>query len=133
MAINWYTVLKMVPWDEVISNAPKVADKAKRLWNSVAKKPQAQDAPVTAEQPALSPEAQAIAKLEIQLAAAEESVSELRDQMVASAMLINELADQNAQLVKHAEAQRHQIRRLAVSAIVLFILVATSLGLTLAG
>ena len=31
MAIAWLTVLKMVPWGEVINNAPKVADGAKKL------------------------------------------------------------------------------------------------------
>ena len=29
MAIGWLTILKTVPWTEVISNAPKVADGAK--------------------------------------------------------------------------------------------------------
>ena len=37
MAAGWVTVLQMVPWGEVIKNAPKVADGAVKLWNSVSK------------------------------------------------------------------------------------------------
>jgi hypothetical protein len=39
MAIGWLTVLKMVPWGEVIENAPKVAIGAKKLWDKVGRKP----------------------------------------------------------------------------------------------
>ena len=39
MAIGWLSVLKSVPWEEVISNAPKVAEGAKKLWKSVSHKP----------------------------------------------------------------------------------------------
>lgn len=39
MAAGWLTVLKMVPWGDVIENAPKVAQGAKKLWSSVGKKP----------------------------------------------------------------------------------------------
>ena len=35
MAINWMTLLAAVPWTEVIKNAPKVADSAKKLWHTV--------------------------------------------------------------------------------------------------
>lgn len=34
MAIGWLTILKSVPWAEVISNAPKVAEGARKLWNA---------------------------------------------------------------------------------------------------
>ncbi len=39
MAIGWMTVLNLVPWGEVIKNAPAVADGAKKLWDSVGNKP----------------------------------------------------------------------------------------------
>ena len=35
MAIGWLTILKSVPWTEVIKNAPKVAEGARKLWNAV--------------------------------------------------------------------------------------------------
>ena len=42
MPIPWLTVLQSVPWSDVISNAPKVAGGAKKLWDSVARKPAAE-------------------------------------------------------------------------------------------
>jgi len=41
MPVPWLTVLQNVPWSDVIKNAPKVADGARKLWQSVGKKPQA--------------------------------------------------------------------------------------------
>ena len=35
MAISWLSVLQAVPWSDVISNAPKVAEGARKLWKSV--------------------------------------------------------------------------------------------------
>jgi hypothetical protein len=32
MAIGWLAVLQLVPWSDVISNAPKIAEGAKKLW-----------------------------------------------------------------------------------------------------
>ena len=34
MGISWLSVLQAVPWTEVISNAPKVAEGARKLWKS---------------------------------------------------------------------------------------------------
>jgi len=39
MAIGWFAVLQMVPWVDVIKNGLKVANGAKKLWNTMAKKP----------------------------------------------------------------------------------------------
>lgn len=41
MAIGWLTVLQNVPWSEVIGNAPKVAEGAKKLWGAMRKTPAA--------------------------------------------------------------------------------------------
>jgi hypothetical protein len=35
MAIPWLTLLKTVPWTDVIANAPTIANGAKKLWHSV--------------------------------------------------------------------------------------------------
>jgi len=91
MAIGWFAVLQMVPWVDVIKNAPKVANEAKKLWNTIAKKP-----PLT-------------------------SVSELQDQLLASSELIKKLADQNAQLIKQAEVNRRHILFLTWTTILLSI------------
>jgi hypothetical protein len=115
MAIGWLTVLKSVPWSEVISNAPKVVDGAKTLWNTVAKKPvsvKASAAPAAAK-----------ATLEGRLAAMEEAVSDLQTQMRASTEIIKELADQNAQLIRRIEANRVRVRWLTSVTAVLAVVV----------
>lgn len=37
MAIPWMTVLKLVPWNDVIRNAPQIADAARKLWDNCRK------------------------------------------------------------------------------------------------
>ena len=32
MGLSWITVLKAVPWTEVVRNAPAVAEGARKLW-----------------------------------------------------------------------------------------------------
>jgi len=115
MAIGWLTILKSVPWSEVISNAPRVADAAKKLWNTVAKKSVAKVPPDAMAQPVLSPEAQAVAALETRLVAMEAAFSDLHNQMLASSELIKALAEQNAQLVKGIEVNRVRVLWLAAA------------------
>jgi hypothetical protein len=96
MAIGWLAVLKSVPWGEVISNAPKVAEGAKKLWNAVSKKPPSPGMP-----------------LQSQLAQLEASVNDLHSQMLASSELIKALADQNTQLIRRIELNRVRVLWLA--------------------
>lgn len=132
MAVAWLSVLKMVPWGDVISNAPKIAEGAKKLWNTVAKTPPSAESPAAKVPPALSPEAQAIATLQAQLAAAEAAVSDLHNQMLASSELIKALADQNTQLIKRVEATRLKVLWLSGVTVVLAVVAAAGLVLTLA-
>ena len=132
MAIGWLSVLKMVPWGDVISNAPKVADGAKKLWSAVAKKPPAAELPTASAQPALSPEAQSIAILQAQLAVAEAEVSDLHNQMLESSQLIKALADQNTQLIKRIEVNRVRVLWLAGAMVVLVVVAAINLAITIA-
>jgi len=118
MAVGWMSVLKMVPWSDVISNAPKVADGAKKLWSTVAKKT---GAAAEAEAPAAPaathdlPAAEMLALLRAQLARQEQRLSELHQQMVSSTALIQTLAEQNAQLVQRVEANRVRVRWLTLA------------------
>lgn len=131
MAFGWLTVLQHVPWAEVIGNAPKVADGAKKLWNAVGRRPQADEPSTETAQPALSSEAQAIARLEARLSSMEAAASELHDQMLASSELIKALADQNAQLIKRIESNRIRVVWLAAATIVIGIVAAAGLILAL--
>ena len=122
MAAGWMSVLKMVPWSDVISSAPKVADGAKKLWSTVAKKAGVvgESAP---EEPTAEPQdlpaAELLALLQGQLARQEAGLSDLRQQLLSSTALIQTLAEQNAQLVQRVEANRVRVRWLILAVFVL--------------
>lgn len=118
MAISWLAVLRLLPWTEIIRNAPQVADGAKKLWNAVGKKTPASNLPDENTPTELSAEALTIATLQAQLAQIEAQVADLHEQMLASTELIKALAEQNAQLIKHVEANRTKILWLAGAVIV---------------
>ena len=132
MAPGLLSILKMVPWGDVISNAPKVADGAMKLWRAVAKRPPASEVPISGEQPALAGEALSLAALQAQLAAAEAQISDLHEQMLVSSELIKALADQNTQLIKRIEVNRIRVLLLAGIVVVLGVVVAINLAITLA-
>ena len=114
MAIGWLAVLQSVPWSEVISNAPKVADGAMKLWNAVAIRDEPTKVSDPSAHPVVSAESQSIAALEARAIALEVAVSNLHSQMLASSELIKALADQNAQLIQRIETNR--VRLLWLSA-----------------
>lgn len=121
MAIGWLTVLKMVPWGDVIENAPKVATGAKKLWQTVGKKPVA-GAPVPPAREVLRAESPAVAALQSQVAELQTAVADLHQQMLVSSELIQSLADQNTQLIRRVEVNR--VRLLWLTAVVLGLAVA---------
>lgn len=131
MAIGWLAVLRSVPWSEVIRNAPKVAEGAKKLWKAVAKKPSPPPAAASANSPAAAaPAAQSLAALETRVSALEATVADLHGQMLASSELIKALAEQNALLVQRVEANRLRLLRLSMATAI--IAAAALLGLVLA-
>ena len=121
MAVGWYSVLKMVPWADVIANAPQIADTAKKLWGSVAKKapPQPGDAETTEAALMARTPADRLVELEARLETTEAAVVELHKQMVESTALINTLASQNSFLVSRVEANRVLVRWLVAVVMVL--------------
>ena len=110
MAVGWMTVLKLVPWRDVIKNAPVIADGARRLWDTVGNKPPAaegQAASGSSVVVAAGPQdTVALRALRAQLAEAETSITQLQAQMQASSQLIKALAEQNAELVQRVERIR---------------------------
>jgi hypothetical protein len=129
MAVGWLTVLQMVPWSDVIKNAPKVADGAKKLWSAVGKKPP----PAAPAHPGsgvqLSPEGQAISALQAHVLALESATQDLHEQMLASTELIKTLAEQNTQLIRRAEVNR--IRLLLLGGVTAVVAVVAVIALTL--
>lgn len=105
MALNLLTVLKIVPWRDVLSNAPAVAEGAKKLWGSVARKSAkpADDALAPTGPPT---------PIEARVTALERAGTEWQEQLRASTELITALAEQNTQLVQRIERNRRLIWRL---------------------
>lgn len=115
MAIEWLSVLKAVPWGDVISHAPTVADGARKLWGAVGRKGPAADVPADAAGATLGARAVSVDELQARLASAEAATAELHQQMLASSALIKDLAEQNAQLIVRIEAIRVRMRWLALA------------------
>lgn len=106
MAIGWISLLKTVPWVDVIKSAPAVAEGAKKLWRTVAKPPAAGATPASGT---LVPKVETLTQTQARLMALEATVAELQAQMLASTELIQALADQNAMLIKRVESHRKRL------------------------
>ncbi|WP_306607366.1 hypothetical protein [Azonexus sp.] len=105
MAIGWMTILSNVPWSDVISNAPAVADGARKLWKKVASRAStATNTPVSSS--GATPEEQ-IANLQVR-------VDELHAQMLAASEVVQSLAEQNAQLIARVETNRRRMLALLI-------------------
>ena len=132
MAIPWLVVLQAVPWTDVIKNASKVAEGAKKLWSAVSKKAPAQN--TAGESAGRSPAtaAESLALLQERVAAMEIAASELHKQMLASSELIKSLAEQNEQLVRRIEDNRKRLMWLAGITGVIGVVAVSALALLLA-
>jgi hypothetical protein len=118
MALGWLTVLKAVPWTDVIANAPKVADGAKKLWRTVSKSSPQPEAPAAGPMATTEPGGVPWVALEGRLQAAEATIAALHSQMLASAEIISALTEQNTQLISRVEANRVRTGWLAVATLV---------------
>jgi hypothetical protein len=128
MAIPWLTLLSSVPWKDVISNAPKVADGAKQLWKSVARKTSAaKPAAASGEMPARSVEVQTIDTLDTRIIELQAEVSSLNEAMLASSQVIQALAEQNTQLIKSLAIFRGRVLRLGLLTALLTLLALAAL------
>jgi hypothetical protein len=126
MAIGWLTVLKGVPWSEVIHNAPVVVDGARKLWGAVSRQPQ-RSAPPAPSPAGASPTSQ----LESRIGALEAALADQHAQLLASSELIKALADQNAQLIARIAAQRRLLMGLGAASGVIALIAVWSLWLQL--
>ena len=115
MAADWVKVLQLVPWGEVIKNAPKVADGAVKLWNGVSKKKASESVTTSGTEVVTAVDVNVVERLGYRLQEAEDLIVELQGQVVQSAEVIKELASQNAQLVAQIESNRKAVTVLGVA------------------
>jgi len=108
------TILSNIPWASVIEGAPKIADSAKRLWNSISnRKPK----PIEIEDVAAESDVNRkltsldLAPLTLRIHAIEASAEEFRAALLDATKLISELAQQNTALVERIELNRRRIQR----------------------
>jgi hypothetical protein len=132
MAIGWLTVLKAVPWTEVISNAPKITEGAKKLWRTVANKPQGADAAGPSASSEVAPVSASMAELTHRLASAEARLAELHVQVLSSVDIITSLSEQNAQLVQQMEIIRRRSLWLAGTTLLASLCAGVSLYMAMA-
>lgn len=102
MALGYIAALKLVPWEELLRNAPTIIDGSRKLWRKVGKSEQPQ---------ALTGDAR-LAELEAQ-------VQELQKELTSAAELVNALAEQNSHLVAAVAALRVRARQLLAAVVVL--------------
>jgi hypothetical protein len=99
MAVSWITALKVIPWGDVVQNAPAVLRGAKKLWSTVRQAPEPH--------------------------ALEQEVAQLKEQAESAARLISSLAEQNARLVEAVDLLRMRTRVLLVVCSVLVVAMLT--------
>jgi chromosome segregation ATPase len=119
MAIPWFSMLQAVPWGQVIDNAPKVVDGAKKLWSSVSKKSSVDEFDISEVEATYTSDLEELTAIKNRLAVLEKSTADLRKQMVTSSELIKTLADQNAQLIQRIEANRKRMVLLTMVCVVM--------------
>ena len=116
MAIGWLKAIQSVPWADVISNAPKVAEGAKGLWDRVAKKAGVDIAPEsTTPTQDITPPTE-LEQLHAELARLNQGQQQLMSQLVSATELINTLAQQNHNLVQRVDRLQSRLRWLLVTA-----------------
>lgn len=114
MALPWSTLVKAIPWSDVIAKAPDLAQGARKLWQKAAGQRQGGvEAP-----PGASDGDTRLAGLEARLAELGARQQEITELLAA-------LATQNAELVATADTLRRQLRRLWIT-----VSVAAALGLS---
>jgi len=102
------TVLAHIPWRQVVESAPKIAQGAGRLWETV--KSRRNPGPPPEATPAADAPTE-MQQLHARTAALEAQVQALQEEMRTSAQLVKDLAEQNALLVARIELMHRRVQR----------------------
>lgn len=104
MAFGWITALKIIPWKDVLENAPHIVKAAKSLYTRTKK-----DASSTSETQDSSPftsDSEIIENQKTRLHKIEKKITELNSEQETSVELIKSLAKQNVRIVEAIEVLR---------------------------
>ncbi|MBL8453576.1 MAG: hypothetical protein JNK97_12590 [Zoogloea sp.] len=107
MALPWSTLVKAIPWSEVIARAPDLAQSARKLWQKAA--------PDTAAGSASQPPEGASPGDAPRFAALEGQLAEVSLRQQEGAELLAALAAQNAELVGTTHQLQQRVRQLAIA------------------
>lgn len=107
MPLPWSTLVKAIPWSDVIAKAPDIAQGARKLWQQVSTRDTADSAGTPVPGNPSAPEAR--------LTALAAQVAEMSSRQQESAELLSALATQNAELVGAVAALRQRNRLLAAA------------------
>lgn len=105
MALSWLAAFKIIPWADLVDNAPAVVRGARKLWGLVGRSPRATGTDT---------QTQAKSTLDARVDALEQEIGHLKDQANDSANLVSTLAEQNARLIAAVEILRLRTRMLLV-------------------
>lgn len=118
MPVPWLALVKAVPWGDVVANAPKALDQAKKLVATMRKADRTSSA--TAETSAAAQtHIDPLPEIEARLSSLEGTLDDMRREALASAELVRSLAEQNAQLVQAVEILGGRVRRLQLIVVAL--------------
>lgn len=127
MPLPWKTILTHVPWRDVIGNAPKIADGAKKLWKGMSAKNVDDSEAESSGEALANAEIDASTRLDM----LEANSRKLRTQMLASGELIQALSVQNTQLIAQIEENRRHTRQLGWALLATAGIALAALALTL--
>jgi len=119
------TVLANIPWGQVVESAPKIAQGAGRLWETVRKRGDPAQTPAQDEPEGPSE----LQLLQAQVKSQAAQLQSLEGEMRATAQLVKDLAEQNAMLVERMQTlQRHSRWALGAAALLALALAALVLS-----
>lgn len=113
MALPWLTLIKAVPWADVIEHAPTVLSGAQKLWQRLPGRGPAATPPAPTT-PAVADAGQSlsaqVAELRTGVVVAEQQLAELQARLSDSNALIRDMAEQQARMLAQIEANRRALR-----------------------
>ncbi|MBI4693249.1 MAG: hypothetical protein HY749_04430 [Gammaproteobacteria bacterium] len=116
MPIPWSTLIKVIPWTDLVTAAPKIVEQARKIAAAARRSRTEADA-TTDPSPATPPEPPVT--LETRVSRIEAELVAIADEEVSTAELLKSLADQNAQIVVALQAVNARVRRLTIAVAVL--------------